>query len=87
MPVTNEGLGWDSLFKNGIILVVTGILGGGVVPSDTTLRKPENHQLKFLPANGRGYVIVPRRMSFTFVTWRCSPTAKLDSFWLPRNSS
>ena len=30
-PVTiaNEGLGWDSLVKNGIVLVVTGILGGG----------------------------------------------------------
>ncbi len=34
IPVTNEGLGWDSLLKNtknGIILVVT-VTGWGVVP-------------------------------------------------------
>ena len=29
MPVANEGLGWDPLLKNVIILMVTGILGGG----------------------------------------------------------
>ena len=29
VTVANEGLGWDSLLKMVIILVVTGILGGG----------------------------------------------------------